>query len=111
MTHSKKVDREREIEIELIYSEGYYAGIGGKSATICPIKYIGTRDYRHWMKGYMDAQEWLVSSEKKMNKCLWQVDEYGVWHTRCDNMFIINEGGPQDNSMVFCCFCGKEIIE
>jgi hypothetical protein len=26
-------------------------------------------------------------------------------------MFIINEGGPQDNSMVFCCFCGKEIIE
>lgn len=111
MTHSKKVDREREIEIELIYSEGYYAGIGGKSATTCPIEYIGTRDYRHWMKGYLSAQEWLASSEKKMNKCVWQCDEYGVWHTWCDHMFIINEGGPIDNSMKYCCFCGKEITE
>lgn len=51
------------------------------------------------------------SKWEKIERCEWQCDEYGVWHTECDHMFIINEGGPMDNSMKYCCFCGKEITE
>lgn len=43
--------------------------------------------------------------------CVWHCDEYGVWHTDCEHLYVINEGLPSDNSMKYCCFCGKEIIE
>lgn len=48
---------------------------------------------------------------KENKTCSWIVDEYGIWHTDCDKMFVINEGGPIDNGMKYCCYCGKELVE
>ena len=45
-----------------------------------------------------------------MDTCAWREDE-GVWDTDCGNAFEINEGGPTENKMKYCCYCGKEIEE
>jgi hypothetical protein len=31
------------------------------------------------------------------------------YDTSCGKTFTLNEGTPKDNSMEFCCFCGKPI--
>ena len=31
------------------------------------------------------------------------------WDTECKHTFAITEGGPRENNMLFCCFCGKAI--
>ena len=31
------------------------------------------------------------------------------WDTECNHTFAITEGGPKENNMLFCCFCGKAI--
>ena len=45
-----------------------------------------------------------------MTSCEWR-EEDGVWGTECDNAFEISEGGPTENKMVFCCFCGQKLEE
>ena len=43
--------------------------------------------------------------------CTWKQDEdYGdSWATKCCEMFVLNDGGPAENKMRFCPFCGKPI--
>jgi hypothetical protein len=41
-----------------------------------------------------------------MDKCVWTEDEDGIWSTDCKNDFLFIDGGPDDNKMKFCCFCG-----
>lgn len=41
----------------------------------------------------------------------WQEGESDWWQTKCGNVFILNEGTPSENSMKFCCFCGKPVKE
>lgn len=50
-----------------------------------------------------------LAPDKK--KCLWEEDEDGCWETTCKHNFLVNDGTPSDNSMVYCCFCGNEIEE
>jgi hypothetical protein len=45
-----------------------------------------------------------------MEECAWRKDE-GYWETDCKNEFTINEGTPEENGMIYCCFCGKKIKE
>lgn len=42
-------------------------------------------------------------------QCNWSQDdcEGDNWTTRCGQYFRLDEGGPVDNGMEFCCFCGK----
>jgi len=37
-------------------------------------------------------------------------DNSANWDTSCGNIFVLMEGNPTDNSMKFCCYCGKELI-
>jgi hypothetical protein len=40
--------------------------------------------------------------------CLWSFDEYhDAWDTACSNKFQLNEGRPEENGMVYCCYCGR----
>ena len=48
--------------------------------------------------------------------CKWtESDPWGrepqTWETDCDNMFYFSEGGPKENQMAFCCYCGKPLEE
>lgn len=45
--------------------------------------------------------------------CTWSQDGAGevAWDTSCHGRFLLNEGTPHENSMVFCCYCGKSLIE
>ncbi len=43
--------------------------------------------------------------------CRWTEDHDGNWETGCEEMFLVNEGAPKENGMVFCCYCGKALKE
>lgn len=43
--------------------------------------------------------------------CTWSSDG-GTYETSCRNYFLINdEDTPTDCKMIFCCFCGKPLID
>lgn len=45
--------------------------------------------------------------------CTWtEIDEdSSFWETECSESFILNDGTPETNGMVYCCFCGKPIVQ
>lgn len=45
--------------------------------------------------------------------CRWTQwdDDSNNWSTECGGEFSINEGGPIENKMLFCCYCGKTVDE
>lgn len=48
----------------------------------------------------------------KPETCLWQEDDDGNWNASCgEDIFCFFEGGPSDNRMRFCCYCGKRLEE
>ena len=44
-------------------------------------------------------------------ECTWTEDNNGAWETECGHVFEIVEGGPVENDMQHCCFCGRVLIE
>ena len=47
----------------------------------------------------------------EQHPCVWTEDEDGNYETDCGQMFCFIEGGPTDNGMKFCCYCGKPLKE
>ncbi len=44
--------------------------------------------------------------------CQWAEDaDGGPWETSCGHLFILNDGGPNENGLKFCPFCGKPLEE
>jgi len=46
--------------------------------------------------------------------CEWHLDDIGedsVWETTCGHAFQFNDGGPAENHMAFCGYCGKKLME
>ena len=43
--------------------------------------------------------------------CVWEEDDDGAWRSECGHVFEIVEGGPVENDMQHCCFCGRVLIE
>lgn len=43
--------------------------------------------------------------------CDWLQDSDGLWRTDCGNLFEFNAGGPFENDMKFCGYCGKKLVE
>jgi len=49
-----------------------------------------------------------------MGECKWTMDDSTFdyeefWETECGNEFCFIEGGPEDNGMKYCPYCGKLI--
>lgn len=49
-----------------------------------------------------DRCEWTSSDEH--DGCI-------VWVSSCGNVHILEAGGPDNNEMNFCCYCGKPLFE
>lgn len=49
----------------------------------------------------------------QLEKCEWTQDgdEGEGWYTDCKRHFCLNEGGPKDNGMNYCCYCGRWLRE
>ena len=44
--------------------------------------------------------------------CSWvEQDEGECWETSCGKIFVFNYGSPSENGMIFCCYCGKPLVE
>jgi hypothetical protein len=41
--------------------------------------------------------------------CEWTEDDDANWWTACDNGFVFMDGGPMDNDMKFCPYCGRTV--
>ena len=48
---------------------------------------------------------------KRAPTCLWSRadDDTDTWETACRHAFTIIDGTPSDNSMAFCCYCGRTL--
>jgi hypothetical protein len=47
-----------------------------------------------------------------MNKpvtCRWEENEESIWDTACGEKFVLNDGTPHDNGMIYCPYCGKTL--
>ena len=45
----------------------------------------------------------------KKEYCVWEFEDEGFYQTTCDNGFTLNDGSWEDNSFIYCPYCGKEI--
>ena len=44
--------------------------------------------------------------------CEWsQEEESYIWESDCGGTFILEDGGPEENKMKYCCFCGKPLVQ
>lgn len=60
------------------------------------------------IKAY-DAKAKELFGEYVAQSCKWAADEDGIWHSKCGSTWILTDGGPAENKMVFCLKCGKKI--
>lgn len=48
---------------------------------------------------------------ERVGECAWSEDSEGVWNAACGEMFTFNDGGPYDNRVKFCPYCGKKLAQ
>ena len=48
----------------------------------------------------------------KLSQCKWKLEDedYNAYATDCGQCFCIEEGTPQENSMLYCCYCGRVLV-
>ena len=66
------------------------------------------------MADILDALERICPEDGKPTTCTWtQQDHEGgdSWETDCGNAFWLDGGPPSENSMRFCCYCGRPLAE
>lgn len=58
------------------------------------------------------GSEWLEGKPPtKSDACEWTQDaDDGSWDTACGNKFYIENGTPEENDMLFCCYCGATLM-
>lgn len=52
--------------------------------------------------------------EEESRTCEWTQDsgpDFDLWNTSCGNAFTFFDGGPKDNEVHFCNFCGAKVIQ
>lgn len=49
--------------------------------------------------------------KKILVRCTWALDEqFGEsWDTDCGQKFQFTDGGPHENGMRYCCYCGRPL--
>lgn len=51
-----------------------------------------------------------ASELKGVVSCGWTLDHDGeCWDTGCGHAFVIIDGNPEENGMIFCPYCGNKI--
>ena len=60
-----------------------------------------------------DAEAIAAWNRRYVNKCTWAVgnEDTGLYNTECGQAFVLNDGTLKDNKMMFCCYCGGELME
>jgi hypothetical protein len=58
--------------------------------------------------------EWKTLKKKVEGVCLWDLDTLdfevdGYYRTSCGNLPHFEEGGPKENGIKYCPYCGKEL--
>jgi hypothetical protein len=68
--------------------------------------------------GPFKTVEEAIEFEKEVPYCTWTWEEEGTtweeegaWNTSCANQFVVNNGTPSENGMVYCCYCGRKLKE
>ena len=74
----------------------------------------GMREAEHVAK--LKAEECGAGEQEgedmKQKTCTWEQDEWhGHWETECEHIFEFTDGGPLENEMVYCPYCGRKIKE
>lgn len=46
----------------------------------------------------------------RTHSCRWKADEDGNWWSSCGEGFVFNDGGPVENRMRYCPYCGKRLV-
>lgn len=63
------------------------------------------RDWREWATFAPDSVR-----DEGYGWCVWRFID-GIWQTDCGDQFTLDDGGPKENDMDYCCFCGGVIGE
>lgn len=59
-----------------------------------------------------NVREFLERSPSSpVSRCVWKYDPDGYWQTQCGDQFCFSEGGPTENRVKFCHYCGKAMFE
>lgn len=73
-----------------------------------------------WKNAVNDMLFWVENDGKEKgkevmmmsSKCIWTLTSEGdgdAWKTGCDNLAVVMEGTPSENSMAYCWYCGKHL--
>ncbi len=80
------------------------AGCGGNPAAghsaKCPISLLC-----RLLRVFIDTQ-----TTATVATCAWSMDtndENEIWETECGQSWQLTTGGPSENAMLYCCYCGK----
>lgn len=66
------------------------------------------------MEGAMADIDYLLSLLDSQAACTWECEpdpDVEAWETACGNTFQFESGGPSENKMRYCCYCGANLIE
>jgi hypothetical protein len=77
------------------------------------VRYADVKDY---LKAQKEPVAEVPCSDGVMPEpCDWHhpdFEDYEHWTTKCGKNYPgFRKGGPHDNGMKFCCYCGGELIE
>lgn len=75
---------------------------------------LGQRGHRRWRRATSRSEAIagvVAESSADSFRCTWTEDDDGVWDTDCGNRFETVEGTPHENDMLFCCYCGRPLVE
>jgi len=70
------------------------------------------REIREARLDLCDFAEKIIKNKGTEKICVWEYDDTDdFWTTSCRHGFILNAGGPADNGLRFCPYCGKALEE
>lgn len=52
----------------------------------------------------------LIEPEPRL-KCEWYQDENGLYHTSCGEIYETIAGTREENGIMFCPYCGREVVD
>jgi hypothetical protein len=83
------------------------------------IRHTARTEWREFQSYALEADEWadelaalLREPPETAPSCQWSEDtafDSDAWTTECGEMFQFNDGGPTENHVRYCCYCGRAV--